>query len=160
MKRDFVFFILAFFLICNIPRVSGQDISRSDHGEFYYLDSGLIISRHVIEPTFNSTTTWHGMADLRNHDSYQLTDIQTRYLDLQFLNCDIDLFNPQPSIDIARNQLKDCLKTHVWENQDIPYWAKIVGTAFALGAASEAGALDNEISVNIDLTSVNQLFKE
>lgn len=160
MKRDFVFCLLAFFLVCNSFVTLGQDISRSDYGEFYYLDSGLIISRHVIEPTFNSTAAWHGMADLRNHDSYQLTDIQTRYLDIQFLNCEIDLFSPQPNIHIARNQLKDCFNTHVWENQDIPYWAKIVGTAIALGAASEAGALDNEISVNIDLTSVNQLFRD
>jgi len=137
---------------------AGQDISRSNHGEFYYLKSGLIISQHVIEPAFNSTTGWHGMPDLRNRDSYQLTERQIRYLDIQLLDCNIDPFSPQPSINIARDQFKNCFRAHIWENEDIPHWAKIVGTTIALGLASEAGAFDSAISVNIDLRSVNRLL--
>tara|TARA_R110002073_G_scaffold69125_2_gene171563 strand:- start:1446 stop:1928 length:483 start_codon:yes stop_codon:yes gene_type:complete len=132
---------------------------RSNHGEYFYLDSGLIISQHVIEPTFHSSNDWHGMPNLSKANSYRLTDMQTRYLDVQFTSCSIDPFKPQPDISWARNRLKDCLKTHVWENKDIPHWIKVMGTAIALGAASESGALDNKISISIDLTSVHQLLE-
>ena len=162
MKRMTRYFALFLCLSCLGVQAQEQIPFRSNHGEFYYLDSGLIISQYVIEPTFHSFKDWQGMPNLSQTDSYRLArlaDRQTRYLDVQFTSCTIDPFTPRPDISWARNRLKDCLETHILENKNIPYWVKIMGTAIALGAASESGALDNEISVNIDLTSVSQLLE-
>jgi hypothetical protein len=158
MKQKNALFALFIMFSCTSLDLTAEDVFRSNYGEYYYLESGLVISQHVIEPTFSSFSDWHGVADLNKRNSYRLREKQTRYLDVQFLSCGIDPFSPRPSIDHARNMVRDCLRAHVWENDDIPDWAKYVGTALALGAASESGALDNEISVNIDLTTLNQLF--
>lgn len=156
--KGLINFILMALLLCPFCMAAHGQPNRQDN---FYLDQGLLVSRHL---TDGSPYTGHSPQpeswSVTNIKTHTLEDADPYYFAFDSNSCHIDPFTSSEDGSENRQLLATCLKSRLWENEDIPLWIRATGATVLIGAAGSAGKVDDDLRLTMGFDKMDSILRD
>jgi len=160
--KNFISLILRASALITVSS-SPFSFAQSTIDDQLYLEHSILVNRHSME-TFNSDyrqpDSFSDITNLSGLSTFSLEDAGPYYFVFDSNSCHIDPFLSGDKASDNRKLLATCLKSRLWENENIPRWIRATGVIVLVGAAGSAGKIDDDLKFRIGFDQMDSFLRD